>query len=1656
MFRMFQICLFLSLTLAVQIPAQDHRVNDQSASIPGPVMEVGRVSDQIPVPLQKITAGEDWPVELANSLIAMHADATQWDWDWGEGVMMFGMMKTFQATGDAQYFDYIKSYVDRYVPENGQITAHIDNFAYVNGVAPAALLPFLYQTTLNAKYLIAAQIVSDYVFNTVDRVSNGAIAHVFEDELWIDTLFMTCSFLIQMARLTGETRYFDEAVNQILWHADKMFSDPDSLFYHGWDENGSAAWAHATTYQSPEFWARGNGWAAVTLVELLESLPITHPGRDAVLSLFKKQISRIVGLQDAGSDLWFTVIDRGGASGNYLETSASSMFVYAMQKGIANQWLDPAFQGKTSNGNTALDGNIRFSGWDMLYHIDNISIGTMVGDYDYYVARPLLNDVTWGFGAMLMAKTFFRPNPDRIHPQILNPAMTQITSTSATVEWNTDEACLGEVELVGNPSYRIFYETPRGISRTQHGVIMDQLLPGHTYELILKSWDTTGNQANVHRLFFTTKIVKTSQAVSLNGIWDFTPKGLPKTTHTVPGFYVTNRFPKPSMNFPLEITGPWKIIPDRPESTYERTLVIPDSMIGKHIFLKFDAVNYLADIFINDRFITRHIGGYIPFEIDITSFVDVPSTNALRVEIGYNDPDFLDNSGYAIWPTGFFGNFWELGIAGDVSLIGRNSTFVDNMHIQPSLSQQKLDVVLTLINADTAAHDVQISCSVLNQGNQTLFWPEQSVTLTAGDTISMPLSQAWSDPILWTPDNPHLYHMVTRISKNNILMHEKTERFGVREFKIQGTHFTLNGIRTNLRGDNIVSYGEKQYWKYWTPTPETWSVILDSMKALNFNVIRLNESPPPKWMIDLCDEKGMMVLAESAIMCRVETVPFRSQVYAENAVIWQREWIRQTRNHPSIVIWVAENEMYYHGYKRCTLEQNISFGQAILDMDSTRPITYEGDLDLDGNADIYSIHYIYKYPAGWPTGSIYDMMNYVHDTIPTAFGEFAWWDPNMDTPHTHIRKQCVKARTARIVDFADIRPFRLDWAWHPNPAFNDIYYPSWIPSAAEKEFLRDTFNPVAALDKRFYEMRFTEWTPLLGENDVFSRTLVVFNDEDRDTDVLLKWFIHVNGAVVDSGEQALSIPLGDHVEQPILLRAPFVASDRVIQIEFCTYKQGRLRFSETYSYLVRDKGLAPPAKIDNVVFSKQNGNTLIEWPPVTKNVEGGAETVRRYEVTRSPDCFQTPANIETFVTTQPRFLDTQNAGPGRHAFYQLVAVDDTDLSSKPTGILTMIQYDLRTSPTTDFNHISLPFNPGMPRDARELLQRLPGCESVAIWSHANQGYEQYIPQLVNSNFTLGPGSNPLVEVISDTSLTWGGILATPNYVLPAFQNQANYHNVMLPFTKSNLLTASDLLNDIPGCNALAQWNADTQGFDQYDPGLPQTDFDVLPGFPYLIHATQNTTWPEPQATPKANARQVSSSFEGRIRAPHMVWGRIEKNFLPIRFKAWLQDHPTTTLSQDSPGCLLTKDFWTVQCAAFPKGWKAGDPCFIEFTNSAGETIRRSVTLTWQPSDELALSSLPEHQLNLPSSFSVANYPNPFNAGTTISIGLDRAQKVTIKIYNLNGQIVANFSTKNLQPGYQTINWNAADKSGGRLPSGVYILQVTADREKLTHKMILTN
>jgi unsaturated rhamnogalacturonyl hydrolase len=230
----------------------------------------------------------------------------------------------------------------------------------------------------------------DWISNQEFRLADRTLARnrPQPNTLWLDDLYMSVPALAQMGALTGERKYFDDAVKQVQQFSARMFNKELGLYMHGWVQDMEP---------HPEFrWARANGWAILAMTELLDVLPEDHPGRAAVLAQYRAHARGLAARQGA-IGFWHQLLDR---SDSYLETSATAMFTYAMARGVNKGWLDPIAYGPAALlGWHAVTTKVNAQG-----QVEGTCVGTGMGfEPAFYYHRPTHVFAAHGYGPVLLA-----------------------------------------------------------------------------------------------------------------------------------------------------------------------------------------------------------------------------------------------------------------------------------------------------------------------------------------------------------------------------------------------------------------------------------------------------------------------------------------------------------------------------------------------------------------------------------------------------------------------------------------------------------------------------------------------------------------------------------------------------------------------------------------------------------------------------------------------------------------------------------------------------------------------------------------------------------------------------------------------------------------------------------------------------------------------------------------------------------------------------------------------------------------------------------------------------------------------------------------------------------------------------------------------------
>lgn len=337
-------------------------------------------------------------------------------WEYTSGLFAHSLVELGKATGDESFTRYAFDLTSSFIGEDGSIATYKMEDYNIDMLPPGRVALQAWESTKAPRFKKAAETLRDQL-RKHPRTSDGGFWHKqrYPWQMWLDGLYMGSPFLTQYGKVFQEPAAFDEAVRQLVLMDQHGYDPKTGLYYHAWDEKREQPWADKQTGHSPCFWGRAVGWYAMALVDCLDHLPPTHEGVDSVNAILRKLADGVLRHQDPKSGLWWQVLDQGGREGNYLETTASSMFVYAMAKGINRGYLDRAtFLAPTLKGYEALVNEctrVDVSGALHLTRCCEVAgLGFTSaagrprdGTFEYYISEPVIENDLKGVGPFILA-----------------------------------------------------------------------------------------------------------------------------------------------------------------------------------------------------------------------------------------------------------------------------------------------------------------------------------------------------------------------------------------------------------------------------------------------------------------------------------------------------------------------------------------------------------------------------------------------------------------------------------------------------------------------------------------------------------------------------------------------------------------------------------------------------------------------------------------------------------------------------------------------------------------------------------------------------------------------------------------------------------------------------------------------------------------------------------------------------------------------------------------------------------------------------------------------------------------------------------------------------------------------------------------------------
>jgi unsaturated rhamnogalacturonyl hydrolase len=362
---------------------------------------------------------QPWSERVAHSAIERWPNGrfvpadSRWVWNYELGTLLEGIDALWLNTSDPRYYNYLKSSIDTFIGPDGSIsTWKLEEYQLDNILLGRQLL-LLYGVTQDARYAKAATLLYQQLLHQ-PRTPTGGFWHKqkYPNQMWLDGLYMAEPFYAEYASTFHHPEAFADITHQFALIDAHARDTKTGLLYHGWDESKQETWADKQTGLSSQFWARGIGWQMMALVDTLSYYPDDDPGRRQLIAQLNRDAAAITRYQDSATGLWYQVLDKPNAKGNYLEASAACMFVYALAKGVRQGDLPPRYLAVAERGykgilshfiETGADGSVSLTGT-----VKSVGLGgTPIrdGSYAYYIGEKTVTNDPKGIGAFLLAST---------------------------------------------------------------------------------------------------------------------------------------------------------------------------------------------------------------------------------------------------------------------------------------------------------------------------------------------------------------------------------------------------------------------------------------------------------------------------------------------------------------------------------------------------------------------------------------------------------------------------------------------------------------------------------------------------------------------------------------------------------------------------------------------------------------------------------------------------------------------------------------------------------------------------------------------------------------------------------------------------------------------------------------------------------------------------------------------------------------------------------------------------------------------------------------------------------------------------------------------------------------------------------------------------
>ncbi|MDR0988381.1 MAG: glycoside hydrolase family 88 protein [Prevotellaceae bacterium] len=366
---------------------------------------------------QKVSTRLPWSVRMVESEMIRCPQSWQLDfqkalkWDYCHGLELQAVLDVYDRYGDKRLFDYALAYADTMINNDGSIKTYKLEEYNIDRLNSGKFLFRIYDQTKEEKYNKAIDLLRSQI-DTHPRNADGGFWHkkIYPNQMWLDGLYMGEPFYAEYAYRHNRVQDYADIINQFILVAKHTYDAKNGLYRHACDVSRKERWADKTTGQSQHSWGRAMGWYAMAFVDALDFIPKHEAKRDSMLAIFHNLAKQIKRIQDEKTGLWYQVLDRSGDEGNYLESSCSTMFVYALFKAVRKGYLDRSYLDVAIKGYKGILNNFIEVDENGVVSITRACAvaglggkNYRMGDYNYYINETIRSNDPKAVGPFIFA-----------------------------------------------------------------------------------------------------------------------------------------------------------------------------------------------------------------------------------------------------------------------------------------------------------------------------------------------------------------------------------------------------------------------------------------------------------------------------------------------------------------------------------------------------------------------------------------------------------------------------------------------------------------------------------------------------------------------------------------------------------------------------------------------------------------------------------------------------------------------------------------------------------------------------------------------------------------------------------------------------------------------------------------------------------------------------------------------------------------------------------------------------------------------------------------------------------------------------------------------------------------------------------------------------